>query len=109
MKLKIGNKHITIKEAITFYDRLTGLMGKKNINYGILFKNCNSIHTFFMQEEIDVVALNQNNEIIFKVVALPKNKVFKVSKPQKNTTILELPKNSSITLNVGQKIKFENW
>ncbi len=109
MKLKLNKKHINIKVAESFYARLTGLIGKTNIDYGILFPKCNSIHTYFMKEPIDVIALNQNNEIIFKVEALPPNKVFKVQKKVQNTAILELPHNSSQNLKLGQKIKFENW
>ena len=50
MKLKINNQKITIIKAIDFKTRLIGLMGKKNIDYGILFPNCNAIHTFLMKK-----------------------------------------------------------
>lgn len=109
MKLKLGKKHLNIKVATSFYDRLVGLMGQKNIDYGILFPKCNSIHTYFMKEPIDVIALDNNNKIIFKIVALPKNKIFKVDKKQRSTAILELPANSSTSLKLGDKINFENW
>lgn len=109
MKVKIGKKHINVKVATSFYDRLTGFIGQTNINSGILFPSCNSIHTYFMKEAIDVIALNERNEIVFKVIALPKNKVFKVNRQQKNTSILELPANSTASLKVGSKIVFENF
>ena len=48
MKCKINNKEIEIKKATGFKMRLFGLMGKKDIHYGILFPRCNAIHTFFM-------------------------------------------------------------
>ena len=35
-------KDINIKVAKKFKDRLIGLMFKKNIKYGILFRNCRS-------------------------------------------------------------------
>ena len=44
--------------AKTYMQKLTGLMGKKNINYGMFFPNVSSIHTFFMKESIDVIGLN---------------------------------------------------
>ena len=66
---------IKIYEAKTFKQRLFGLMFKKNINYALLFKNCNSIHTFFMKENIDVIMCDSNNNILFFYKDLPKNKI----------------------------------
>ena len=55
---------LEIKEAKRFKDRLLGLMFKKNISYGLLFKHCKSIHTFFMLEEIDVIATDNDDNIL---------------------------------------------
>lgn len=93
--------------AKSFYDRMMGFMGKTNITYGILFPNCNSIHTFFMKEEIDVIGLNQKNEIIFLERNVGKNKIIKINNEIKKTSILELPKNTSLSLNIGEKLFFE--
>ena len=71
MYLLINNKKIEIKEAISFKDRLYGLMGKTNIDYGMLFPNCNSIHTFFMKENIDIIGINKDNIVIYKYENLP--------------------------------------
>ena len=79
LKLKLNNTYIEIKEAKTFYERMMGFMGKTNINYGILFPKCNSIHTFFMKEEIDVIGLNEKNEIIFIERNCTKNKIIKIN------------------------------
>ncbi len=82
--------NLNIKEAKSFKDRLLGLMFKKNINYCLLFRNCKSIHTFFMLDKIDVVATDKNDNII---------KVYKEVKPcriiiapKKTKNIYELPK-----------------
>ena len=83
MKLKLNNQEIEIKKATNFKDRLLGLMGKKNITYGILFPNCNAIHTFFMKENIDVIGLNENNQVIYIYRDVPKNKIVKVSEEPK--------------------------
>lgn len=84
--------NVEIKEADTFTKRLFGLMFKKNINYGLLFKNCRSIHTFFMKEEIDIIATDNNDNII---------KIYKNVKPRRiiiaptgTKNIYELPKNT---------------
>ncbi len=107
MKLLIGDKYIEIKEAKTFKERLKGLMGQKNISYGMLFRNCNSIHTYFMQEAIDVIGLNEGNEIIFKEENLRPNKLIMIHRSLKKTSILELPHHTSQSLNIGDKIKFD--
>ena len=50
-------------------------MFKKNINYGLIFKKCNSIHTFFMKQNIDVIFLDKNNNIIKRYNNITKNKI----------------------------------
>lgn len=75
MKLLYGNKEIELKECKSFYDRLMGFMFKKNICYALLFDRCDSIHTFFMKENIDVIMCDSDNNILFFYKDLPKNKV----------------------------------
>ena len=108
MKLKINNKYYPIIEATTFKTRLLGLMGKENIDYGMLFPKCNAIHTYFMKENIDVIGLNEDHQIIYIYRDVPKNKVVKVSEDHKKTSILELPQNTSKNFVIGSIIKFEN-
>ena len=69
-----------------------GLMFKKNINYGLLFKNCRSIHTFFMKEQIDIIATDINDNIIKTYKSVKPNKILIAPKNTKN--IYELPKNT---------------
>lgn len=107
MKLLLDNHYIKIMEAVSFHDRLQGLIGKTNINFGMFFKKCNSIHTFFMKEAIDVVGLNENNEVIFLERNCTKNKIIKIHRSIKKTSILELPKNTSLSLVLGDKLFFE--
>lgn len=108
MKCKINNKEIEIKKATGFKMRLFGLMGKKDIHYGILFPRCNAIHTFFMKENIDVIGLNDKNQVIYIYRDVPKNKIVKISEDAKKTSILELPKNTSQKIYVGSILKFED-
>lgn len=83
---------IKVKEAKTFKERLFGLMFKKNINYGLLFKNCRSIHTFFMKEKIEIVATDDNDKIIKKYKSVRPWKIIIAPKNTKN--IYELPENT---------------
>ena len=81
-----------IKEANTFIKRLIGLMFKKNINQGLLFKNCRSIHTFFMFDRIDIVATDKSNKVIKMYKDVRPCKIIIAPKNTKN--IYELPKNT---------------
>ena len=83
-------KNLNIKEVKSFKDRLIGLMFKKNINYGLLFNNCKSIHTFFMKEEIDIVATDKNDNIIKTYKEVKPWKILIAPKGTKK--IYELPK-----------------
>ncbi len=100
MKLKIGKKSYDIVVANSFPKRLKGLIGKTNIDFGMLFPKCNGIHTYMMKENIDIVGLDENNEVIYKYQNLEPNRIVRIKNPQNKTSILELP------LNASQKIKF---
>ena len=108
MTLKIGKNEYEIVVATSFKDRLLGLIGKVNIDYGMLFPRCNSIHTFFMKEPIDVVGLDINNEVIYKYENLDKNQIVSIKSDQKKTSILELPKNASKKIKIGQILLFKD-
>ncbi len=84
--------NVEIKEAKTFKKRLLGLMFKKNIKHGLLFRNCKSIHTFFMIEQIDVIATDENDKIIKKYKNVKPWRILIAPKNTKN--IYELPKNT---------------
>lgn len=99
----INNNKIPIKVCNKFKDRLFGLMFKKNISTGYLFPRCNSIHTFFMKEKIDVLLLDKNNKILFIYNNLSP---WKIVLPKKNVySVLELPSNTAKTLKINKKIK----
>ena len=107
LKLQLEKQKINIVVASHFKERLLGFMGKENICYGMLFPRCNSVHTFFMKEKIDIIGLNENNEILFIERNCSKNKIIKINHPIKKTSILELPKNTSHSLKIGESLFFE--
>lgn len=108
MTLKIGKNEYDIVVANDFKTRLAGLMGKTDIDFGMLFPNCNSIHTFFMKEEIDVVGLDINHEVIYKAESVAKNQIIRIKNDQNKTSILELPKNASNKIRIGQILLFKD-
>ncbi len=66
MKLNASKLNINIIECKTFCSRLRGFMFKlKKIDYGLLFKNCNSIHTIFMLQSIDIIGTDKDNNILY--------------------------------------------
>jgi hypothetical protein len=91
MILKYNNKEIKLLECKTFYQRLKGFMFCKKIDKALLFKNCNSIHTCFMKENIDVIMCNKKYKILHYYPNLGKNKFIL---PKKNVYItIETPSN----------------
>ena len=63
-----------IKEAKTFFQKLKGLMFKKNFDYILKFKT-NGIHTFFMKTKIDVVLTDKNGKILYIYKSLKPNRI----------------------------------
>ncbi len=85
---------VDIKICKNFKNRLLGLMFKKEkINYALCFPKCNSIHTFFMKQNIDIVMTDINNTVIYIVkglkpwrIILPKKNVYYTYEFSENTT-----------------------
>ena len=75
LKLVYHNKEIDLFECKSFFSRLKGFMFKKNINCCYYFSHCNSIHTFFMKENIYVIMCDKNNTILYYYSNLGKNRV----------------------------------
>jgi uncharacterized protein len=103
MYLLINNKKVKYKVCLSFADRLIGLMFKKNIYQGLCFPNCNSIHTFFMICNIDVIMTDKNNNILYIYKDLQPNKIIL---PKKNVYYTyELPGSCLNNLKIGDKIE----
>lgn len=75
-------------ECKSIIKRFMGLMFKRNFDYGLLFNNCNSIHTFFMKKDIDVIFLDKYDNIIKRYNGVKKNKIL-ICKGSKK--VIEIP------------------
>lgn len=75
MKLLYNNKDIDLYECKSFFSRLKGFMFTRNIDKALLFDKCNSIHTFFMKENIDVIMCDKDNKILFYYRDLHRRKI----------------------------------
>ena len=95
-----------LKICTSFKDRLIGLSFKKHITNCYMFPRCNSIHTFFMFKNIDIIITDKNNKIIF----IKKNlKPWKIILPKKNGYYTyELPSGSINNLSIGDHILYSN-
>lgn len=80
MKLLYNNKDIDLYECKSFFSRLKGFMFTRNIDKALLFDRCNSIHTFFMKENIDVIMCDNDNNILYFYRDLPKIKLYFLKK-----------------------------
>lgn len=104
-------KGIILSEKIKIYDslfmRVKGLMFRKSLedNSGIIIVPCNSIHTFFMRFNIDVIFLDSENKIVKIVRNLRPWRMTRMYLKAKKVIELnggELPEN----IKEGEKVKF---
>ena len=76
MNIIINNKKIEIKKCSNFKDRLFGFMFiKDELNYGLFFPNCNSIHTFFCFQNLDIIMTDKNNKVLYIYKNVKPNKI----------------------------------
>ena len=102
MKIIKDKKSIEIQYCNNFFNRFKGFIFTKNINKCLCFPKCNSIHTIFMLEPIDVLMTDKNYNIlyIFKNV-----KPYRIILPKKNVYYtFELPINK-FKFKTNEKIK----
>ena len=97
--------NIKIVNANTFLKKYIGFMFKiKKINYGILFENVSSIHTFFCFQKIDILSLDKNMKVLY---IYNEFKPFRIILPKKDVYYtLELPRNyiKKNDININDKI-----
>ena len=96
--------NIKIVYADDFYKRFKGLMGKKDIDFALLFRNFmdSSIHTSFMRFTIDVYFLDENKVIFEKATLTP----WDFYKPQKQAKYILETKKDNLKLKIGDELEF---
>lgn len=104
MKLRYQNKSIELVECKSFFMRFKGFMLCRDINRALLFKKCNSIHTFFMISNIDVILCNENNVVLYYYKDVGSNRIIW---PKKGVTrVYELPVNY-FDIEINEKLEVE--
>ena len=108
MYININNVKIPIKIVDKWFKKFLKLIYNDNMSYGILILHCNHIHIFSNNEGIDLLFLNEKNCIIYKYQNVVPGKTIKLFESHKKTNALELPKNISNNLKIGDILTFEN-
>ena len=91
MKLRYDNKDINLVECKSFYTRFKGFMLEDKIDKALLFDKCNSVHTFFMKKNIDIIMCDKDDTVLYIYNDVNKNKIIW---PKKRVTkVYELPVN----------------
>lgn len=62
--LESGSELGPIYELDGFLEKALGLIGRKTSRGTWVFPHCNSIHTFFMKEEIDVAFISEEGKVL---------------------------------------------
>lgn len=105
MKLKYNNQEIDLIICNTFFKRLCGIMfKKKRISYALFFPKCNSIHTFFCYQNIDVIMTDENSKIIYYERNVGKNRIIS-NRKSRNT--IETPSNYFKNIIINDILKIE--
>ncbi len=94
--------------ADSYISRLKGLMGRSKIDFneGLLIRPCNSIHTFFMKFNLDIVFIDENFKVIDIYFDLAPWKISKIYKDAK--FVIEAKSGSFTKLKKGDQIKIAN-
>ena len=94
----INDKEYNIITYSHFINKLKGLMfRKKPITNIYMISRCNSIHTLFMKQNIDVCILDKNYKILYLESNLTKNQIIK----RNGYYTLEMPLNTAKHLKIG--------
>lgn len=80
-----------VETADTFWSRLRGWMGRAVLPPGsaLVIRPCNSIHTFFMKQPIDVVFLDREERVIRMLHGIAPGRVSSIVKQA--SAVVELP------------------
>ena len=86
----------------SYFKRLKGFMFTNKINKILCFPKCNSIHTFFMFKNIDIIMTDKDNNVLYIFYNF---RPWRIILPKKNVYYnYELPINT-IKLNIGDTFK----
>jgi len=90
--------------ADTFINRFLGYMFRKTPHHeAILIKPCNSIHTYFMNFDIDVLFINDDMVVIKKINSLVPRKI--IMPVPGATSVMEAKSGFFNDIMIGEKVE----
>jgi uncharacterized protein len=92
---------VKILKADTLFSKFLGLMGRNNIDYGLLIPRCASIHTFFMKITIDAVFTDSRGIVVKLAQKIQPWRIVLPVRGASNT--LELNSGTASTLGIKEK------
>lgn len=106
MYVNFKEKKMPVVYANTFLKRLIGMSFKRaRQEYIYCFPRCNSIHTFFMLQKIDVVMTDKNHTILYMYqnvkpnhIILPKKNVYYTYEFSHNDELYNFLKENQIVI-----------
>ena len=110
MKLFLGEKIVSdnVRVASDTISRMVGLLNCKGLSEreSLLIEPCNSIHTFFMKFNIDVLFLDKN----FTVVKVFRNMPpWRITRPYLSVKrVVEANANTFSQINTGDKLELRD-
>lgn len=103
---KTTNEQIDVKIAYAdnFLKRFKGLMGKKDIDFAMLFSNLrdSSVHTCFMRFDIDVYFLDEKGSVFDKASLKP----WKFYRPKKQAKFILETKKDILKIKIRDCLDF---
>ena len=94
----------SINVAENFFAKLFGLFIQ---NPPLYIKNCNSIHTLFMKNNIDIIFLNKNNKVVKIYENVTPNKIIFPINEGKNIIELNASFIKSAKIKIGDLVELE--
>lgn len=108
MNVLINDKSYKLKINDTFKSKFFSLRLKIKDNICNMYQKQNKINTFFIKNEIDIIAIDKKNTVIFKYQKVPKNKLIEISNDKNNTDILIFNKSITNNIKIGDTLTFIN-
>lgn len=95
--------------ARNWYDRVVGLIGVRDLpdDRAVIFPGCNSIHTFFMRMNIDVLFVDEHGTIVDIVQNLAPWRIIWPMKGAKHVVEMKAFLSARLGVQRGQSFKCE--
>lgn len=97
----------TIRHANSFFKRFRGYMFQKRPKYieVLIFDNCNSVHTFNMKFNLDILFLDAHNRVVKKVTGVPHGRF--IAPVREASRVVEAPEGLFNMIEENEVVSFD--